>query len=674
MKKALLTVIMFCLVAVGLPVSLAEAAPKTASVKLVDQDAILLEDGTLWLKRLWEPTGYKKYETDFTTIFIGSNMKSYALNSKGELVYWENSKDPVVDKKQNNIKQLDGYDYLKNDGTVWDVYGQKNEKIKDAVLIGTADNEILYVNNQGEIRITSSIYLLDKVDDPSSVVAMEGYSNRYAAYLDKNGKVVAADLTALFFNTNDYPYSPVTVTEDAVDISFHSSGALIVTKKDGTVWLTDPSASSKDRFKLTSQVTEIKNSVQTSLYYGTLVDDPNAGRNANQDIIVNTGRNVPQWLVKHKDGSWKVYRDGQVFNIESPVVSGLTITASSTKPSVGDKLSFKIVQTYSNGYKENLPGKEANLTFDKPYLVKALSDGTYKTLGVGETKVSVSANGNSKSTTVSISLSANLTGAISKDNTTYLPLVSVFKALGATISNKDSKTFDISLGDQKLQLKTGQKKAKLNGKDITLNQPVQVLNGSTVFPASLLTKASIAKIEWDKKYKKMKISIGKASMVVESSETAAIEKKEKQGNLSQFINKSYWVNRYSNWERFMKLTVTDIVPAGGDNFDVVFKSAGGKTYTMGSTSRDFVSSILNDQYTFLPFDPYKKYNWSASTWKLIKAEKVAVGMSKTQVELSWGRPSSTSKLTSNGFTVEVWRYGTQYVSFTNGIVQSIYTL
>lgn len=674
MKKALLTVIMFCLVAVGLPVSLAEAAPKTASVKLVDQDAILLEDGTLWLKRLWEPTGYKKYETDFTTIFIGSNMKSYALNSKGELVYWENSKDPVVDKKQNNIKQLDGYDYLKNDGTVWDVYGQKNEKIKDAVLIGTADNEILYVNNQGEIRITSSIYLLDEVDDPSSVVAMEGYSNRYAAYLDKNGKVVAADLTALFFNTNDYPYSPVTVTEDAVDISFHSSGALIVTKKDGTVWLTDPSASSKDRFKLTSQVTEIKNAVQTSLYYGTLVDDPNAGRNANQDIIVNTGRNVPQWLVKHKDGSWKVYRDGQVFNIESPVVSGLTITASSTKPSVGDKLSFKIVQTYSNGYKENLPGKEANLTFDKPYLVKALSDGTYKTLGVGETKVSVSANGNSKSTTVSISLSANLTGAISKDNTTYLPLVSVFKALGATISNKDSKTFDISLGDQKLQLKTGQKKAKLNGKDITLNQPVQVLNGSTVFPASLLTKASIAKIEWDKKYKKMKISIGKASMVVESSETAAIEKKEKQGNLSQFINKSYWVNRYSNWERFMKLTVTDIVPAGGDNFDVVFKSAGGKTYTMGSTSRDFVSSILNDQYTFLPFDPYKKYNWSASTWKLIKAEKVAVGMSKTQVELSWGRPSSTSKLTSNGFTVEVWRYGTQYVSFTNGIVQSIYTL
>lgn len=674
MKKALLTVIMFCLVAVGLPVSLAEAAPKTASVKLVDQDAILLEDGTLWLKRLWEPTGYKKYETDFTTIFIGSNMKSYALNSKGELVYWENSKDPVVDKKQNNIKQLDGYDYLKNDGTVWDVYGQKNEKIKDAVLIGTADNEILYVNNQGEIRITSSIYLLDKVDDPSSVVAMEGYSNRYAAYLDKNGKVVAADLTALFFNTNDYPYSPVTVTEDAVDISFHSSGALIVTKKDGTVWLTDPSASSKDRFKLTSQVTEIKNAVQTSLYYGTLVDDPNAGRNANQDIIVNTGRNVPQWLVKHKDGSWKVYRDGQVFNIESPVVSGLTITASSTKPSVGDKLSFKIVQTYSNGYKENLPGKEANLTFDKPYLVKALSDGTYKTLGVGETKVSVSANGNSKSTTVSISLSANLTGAISKDNTTYLPLVSVFKALGATISNKDSKTFDISLGDQKLQLKTGQKKAKLNGKDITLNQPVQVLNGSTVFPASLLTKASIAKIEWDKKYKKMKISIGKASMVVESSETAAIEKKEKQGSLSQFINKSYWVNRYSNWERFMKLTVTDIVPAGGDNFDVVFKSAGGKTYTMGSTSRDFVSSILNDQYTFLPFDPYKKYNWSASTWKLIKAEKVAVGMSKTQVELSWGRPSSTSKLTSNGFTVEVWRYGTQYVSFTNGIVQSIYTL
>ncbi len=142
----------------------------------------------------------------------------------------------------------------------------------------------------------------------------------------------------------------------------------------------------------------------------------------------------------------------------------------------------------------------------------------------------------------------------------------------------------------------------LNGKEITLNQPVQVLNGSNVFPAALLTKASIAKLEWDNKYKKMKIYVGKATLTVNSAETAAIEKKEKQGTLAQYINKTYWVNRYGNWERFMKLTVTDIVPVADNNFNIVFKGSNGKTYSIDYLLRDIVSSTLQDQDLFLSYD------------------------------------------------------------------------
>jgi len=40
----------------------------------------------------------------------------------------------------------------------------------------------------------------------------------------------------------------------------------------------------------------------------------------------------------------------------------------------------------------------------------------------------------------------------------------------------------------------------------------------------------------------------------------------------------------------------------------------------------------------------------------------------------WGSPNSTSKVSSGNITVEVWRYGQQYVSFTNGIVEAIYSL
>ncbi|WP_133305015.1 hypothetical protein [Paenibacillus pinisoli] len=76
----------------------------------------------------------------------------------------------------------------------------------------------------------------------------------------------------------------------------------------------------------------------------------------------------------------------------------------------------------------------------------------------------------------------------------------------------------------------------------------------------------------------------------------------------------------------------------------------------------------------MSYDPYKKYNWSASTWQSIKASKISIGMDKTQVEFSWGRPNDISKLTSEKTTIEVWGYGSQYVAFTNGKVTQIYTL
>jgi|GEM_PF-683467 len=671
MKKIVLATLLCFVILLGITETFAHASTTEAKVKEVEDDAILLDDGTLWLKKPFATTGYFKYETNAVTIQrtnpANSSSKSLGLTNKGELVYWYNSTAPTIDKNQTNIKQLDGSVYLKHDGTVWDVDGNQFSGIKDAVIISGLAN----INKKGEVRAYSRGDVLTVVDDPESIISFKTYDT-LLAYLDNKGKVIALDEYDFDIKDKGFVYNPIVVAEDAVNIEFHASGALIVTKKNGTVWLTDPTANMKDQFKLVTQIASIKDAVKVTDYYGTLAVDPNAKRDPNETIFITSSDRVPQWLVKHKDGSWKIYRDNKVYPIEAPTVSSLSLTASSSKLTVGNTVSFKTVQSYNNGYKETL--NNAKLTFDKPYLVKAQKDGSYKTVAVGETKVSVNENGTSKTVTLSISSSSNLSGAISKDNTTYLPLVSVFKALGATVNIKGGNTFDISLGDTKLQLKTGQKKATLNGKEITLNQPVQVLGGSTVFPAALLSKASIASIEWDKKYKKVKISVGKATMVVNSAETAAIEKKEQQGTLAKYINKSYWVNSYSDWERFMKLTVSDIVSVGGDRFNIVFKNSNGKTYTMENISKSFVSSILEDHYTFLSFDPYKKYNWSTSTWNLIKAKKVSVGMNKDQVELSWGHPSDTSKLTSNNITVEVWRYGTQYVSFTNGTVKSIYTL
>lgn len=160
-------------------------------------------------------------------------------------------------------------------------------------------------------------------------------------------------------------------------------------------------------------------------------------------------------------------------------------------------------------------------------------------------------------------------------------------------------------------------------------------------------------------------------MMVESADTPKIKKTEAQGKLVKYIGKSYWVNSYRDWDRFIKLTVSDIVPVGTDSFEIVFKKSNGQTIKSEVTSRDFVSKILEDTYTFLPYDPYKKYKWSSAVWEKIEQRIVSTGMNKTQVELSWGRPSATSSVSGYDLTIEVWRYGNRYITFTNGIVTDI---
>lgn len=332
------------------------------------------------------------------------------------------------------------------------------------------------------------------------------------------------------------------------------------------------------------------------------------------------------------------------------------------------------MQSYTNGYKETLSGKDTLLNIDKPHLLKAQNDGSYKVLGIGDVTATVTVGDISKKVTLAASLGSNLTGAVYANGTAMLPVRSVFQSLGGTVSyTKESKSYDIKLGSKTITLKVGQKKAAIDGKEVALDQAVREEKGVAVFPATFLTKAAGASAKWDTKLKQMKVSVGSGTMIIESSDTPKVKKKEAQGTLANFIGKSYWVNQYSDWERFIKLTITDIVPVGGENFEIVFAKTDGKTIKSEVTSREFVSRILGDSYTFLSFDPYKKYNWSASTWNSIKASKISIGMNKTMVDLSWGRPSSTSKASAQGINVEVWRYGYQYVVLTNGVVTEIYT-
>lgn len=649
------------------------AATKAPRILDVQTDTILMDDGTVWLKRQWAATGYMKATVGAVSIYsperFHSLMNDYALTTKGELISWNNGNLPTVDKQRSGIKHLTGGFYLKSDGTVWSYDGGQVKDLKNIVLIESGFLHYAYLTTSGEIYHS---YLreavVDKVADPSSIVSLRVGKDNDIAYLDKSGKVVVVDIDNFDFNNGKVTFQPRVVTTDAVHIEYDEDDSLVVTRKDGTVWIT---GSYRDKDKLVAQVEGIRNAVKAVPYFGTLHETKSPSSNGT--IIAPLNPATPK-LVLHRDGSWKIYNGNRITTIQPPEVSGITLTASNTKPAVGNTIELKVVQSYNNGYKETLSSKDFSLTIDKPYLLKAADNGSYKVAGVGEARATVTAGDRSQSVTITASLGKNLTGATNANNVTYLPIQSVFQSLGgAVVYTSASKTYDITVGNTTIQLKVGQKNAKVNGKEVAMDQVVKEEKGIALFPSSLLSKALGAKLQWDAKLKQMLVSFGAASMIIESADTPKVKKQEAQGTLVKYLNKPFWVNRYKNWERFVKLTVTDIEPVGENSFQVVFKDVKGNKLLSDTMSRDFVSLVLDDPHTFLPYDPFKKYNWSAATWNAIKASKVAIGMNKTQVELSWGQPNDVSKLASKELTVEVWRYGFQYIAFTNDKVTQIYT-
>lgn len=179
-------------------------------------------------------------------------------------------------------------------------------------------------------------------------------------------------------------------------------------------------------------------------------------------------------------------------------------------------------------------------------------------------------------------------------------------------------------------------------------------------------------MKWDSEWQEANISIGSASMTVVSTETAALVKKAMQGSLANYVGKSYWVNYFQGWDRFMKVTVTDILPDDTGSFVIVFKTATGKTLKSYSMTSGHVAELLSNRTAFFNFDPYKKYQWSSSVWNQIKAGHIALGMTKEQVLLSWGEPAGKSATQADGKTVETWIYANfDTVAFINGKVKVI---
>ncbi|MGO4539160.1 stalk domain-containing protein [Paenibacillus sp. 2TAB19] len=649
MKRYLSILVVFCLTVLSVASlgTVALAASTGTKVIGVAYDNFLLDDGSIWVKN---SNGPIRKNLDIAQI-VGYGKEGFGVTKKGELVSWDYITEPTVDTKQTGISQLVYGSYLKTDGTLWSTDGYK--MTSNVRLIGGSGGSLAYLTKSGVLS-AAGVEENYTLSDAASIIAIDAtvmeYNKGRTATLSSSGEVMIYDERNIDYE-NGWKIIPEKVTSDASGIVFADNGQLLVTLKDGTVWVT---GDYEYRYKLEKQLTGIKNVKQIS----ALKDDES-------------------FYFLTNSGDWKLYKYGLEKPIEIPKVADLTFDLSNLTPNVGDSIKAEISETYSTGETKKVPLSQATVQIDKPHLLKVIGNGTFKALGVGVSKVTVTSGTAAKTLTVTTSLSANLKNAAQIKNVTYVPIQSVFKSLGGTVVyTAASKTFDIKVGSTAIKLKSGEAKATVNDKEVVLGGPIQTANGTAVFPAALLTKVFGAKLQWDAKYKTITILFGAAKMKIETPETANVLKREALGTLTKYIGKSYWSNHVPGADRFIKLTIIDIIPDASKDFVIVFQTTKGvkvkSSVLYGSSA---VESYLATDYYLLTYDPYKKYNWSTKIWTAVKAEKIGVGMTKDQVLLSWGNPSSSSVVSGSGITIETWGYGlSQYVTFTNGKVSQIYTL
>lgn len=622
----------------GLKSGIVAAEGAIQIVDIVGKHTMLMNDGTLWTV----PYGTDSIQmTGNIASISGNEINGIGITRGGDLISWILG-EPKVEDGETGVRQVAYPYWLKTDGTLVS-NNPRMEKLQGIAWIASdQDKSFAYLKQNGELKVRS--YGFDKslgiISDVSSVKEMAVHLGTVSVLFNTGTVAIYAD-----YNLDDKGHVvPSTVTQDAVDIAYPSdSGDLLVALKDGHLWTT---SQSNGQYKLENQLSGL-----------------------NQVAEISLVESNDQFYAKQNDGSWVYYSAGDLKPADVPFVKSVSLTASDTNPLVGDTLHIGVIATYSNNGKINVPVSGDTVAIEKPNILKVQSNGAFKVTGVGQTQVTATSGGVSKTVTVSSSSRSNLKYAKKVKEVVFVQVKPVIQALGGTVASTDGGV-DLKVGNTALSLKTGSLNALLNGEKFVLKSAPLADKADIYIPASILTDVFGAKVLWNDKLKQAEISFGTAHMTVASAETAALVKKAAQGNLVKYIGKSYWINYFQQWERFSKVTVTDIQPDNTGSFVVNFKTAAGKKVSSESMTASNVVDLFEDGASFLNYDPYKKYTWSTATWKLVKSEDVAIGMNKDQVILSWGSPSNKSVLASNGNTIETWLYsGLKTVSFVNGVVK-----
>lgn len=104
---------------------------------------------------------------------------------------------------------------------------------------------------------------------------------------------------------------------------------------------------------------------------------------------------------------------------------------------------------------------------------------------------SIGVNINGKELTLSVK-------PIAKEGRTLVPLRAISEVLGAKVDwDNTTKTVTATLASKIIKLQIDNKTAQINGKDILLDVPATIINGSTFIPVRFIAESFDAKVDWD---------------------------------------------------------------------------------------------------------------------------------------------------------------------------------
>ncbi|NGZ74188.1 stalk domain-containing protein [Saccharibacillus alkalitolerans] len=529
-----------------------------------------------------------------------------------------------------------------------EVVGYKGAGLPGAVKISAHASGFVLLTANGEIWRYRSDYQTNqtkKVADLPGTADIQAASS-YIMALSADGTVTKLDA--------ETGSDPETLTTGALSLAWvreESRSDLYVVKSDGSLWRFEYGSKSAG-----TQIAAVKGAAYVHA--------------AEEGVFVRLN-----------DGTSGLYANGRWTALAPARLQSAVLTLSRPSAAKGETIRPTVEEKYSDGTKSKRSPERSELSTADPKIAALQADGTIKAAGLGSTVVTFSSGALEAKATLTVKQEGALSGAGLIGGSAYLPVGPVFGALGASVTHSGG-SWTIRYGDTKIGMQKGSAKASINGKPVTMKGKVQTLDGQAVFPASFLSSAIAgASVKWDGKLQQAVVSLGSASLEVESKETALLKKKQQLGSLASYLGKSYWINHYAGaGVRFGKLNVADIKIQDngyGHSYTVVFANASGSRFAAPSTDASGVVSMLTDTANFFPFDPRARYGGSDEIWNYIRREVVAVGMNKQHVLLSWGEPSSVSKENSPNGPIEAWVYmrgGLQWqaVGFLNGVVVGIY--